>query len=383
MPENWSHEEVEAAVADYFDMLAKELRGESFNKAEHNRRLQQLLQDRPRGSIERKHQNISAILIELGYPYIDGYKPLGNYQQLLRSVVEDRLSAAAALHQTVATAVEEQVEAVPIVGDILSIQVAPPSRDKTESRLYEKAAASRTPVRRNYLELEARNQSLGHAGEAMVIQFEHERLWRVGQRALADRIEHVSRTRGDHLGYDIHSFETDGRDRLIEVKTTRFGSMTPFFASRNEVGVSETREREYQLYRLFNFREQPKLFVLAGALRNTCELDPASLLSPSSSITQGRVCLRVLVVAGKSTSSNAQPGLEPDVKEAPRSAAITSFAQRLSTRVPSSSSLQRSRSRAVARTPQVEARRGTTGASGWSDTQSRRQPRWRRTFSSE
>ena len=68
----------------------------------------------------------------------------------------------------------------------------------------------------------------------------------------------------------------NGRDRLIEVKTTRFGAMTPFFASRNEVGVSETREREYQLYRLFSFREQPKLFVLPGALRNTCELEPVS-----------------------------------------------------------------------------------------------------------
>lgn len=255
MPEDWSREEVEAAVADYFDMLAKELRGESFNKAEHNRHLQQLLQNRPRGSIERKHQNISAILIEFGYPYVDGYKPLSNYQQLLRSVVEDRLSAAASLHQTVAKVVEAQVEAVPVVGDILAIQVAPPSRERAESRLYEKVETPRTPVRRNYLELEARNQSLGRAGEEMIIQFEHERLWRAGQRTLAERLDHVSRTKGDHLGYDIHSFETDGRDRLIEVKTTRFGSMTPFFASRNEVGVSETREREYQLYRLFNFQE--------------------------------------------------------------------------------------------------------------------------------
>ena len=76
MPDDWSPHEVEAAVADYFDMLAKELRSEPFNKAQHNRHLQTLLADRPRGSIERKHQNISAILIELGYPYIDGYKPL-------------------------------------------------------------------------------------------------------------------------------------------------------------------------------------------------------------------------------------------------------------------------------------------------------------------
>ena len=276
MPEDWSREEVEAAVADYFDMLGMELRGRPYNKAEHNRQLQTFLRNRPRGSIERKHQNISAILIELGYPYIDGYKPLGNYQQLLRSVVEDRLSAAESLNQTVARAVETHVTAVPTVSDILSIQVAPPSRDRADQRLYERATTPRTPVRRNYLELEARNQSLGNAGEEMILRFEHERLWRAGQRTLADRLEHVSRTQGDHLGYDIRSFETDGRDRLIEVKTTQFGAMTPFFASRGEVGVSEAREREYQLYRLFSFREQPKLFVLPGSLRNTCELEPVT-----------------------------------------------------------------------------------------------------------
>ena len=91
---------------------------------------------------------------------------------------------------------------------------------------------------------------------------------------LANRIEHVANSQGDHLDFDILSFETDEREKLIEVKTTRFGSLTPFFASKNEVEVSETRESEFQLYRLFNFARQPKLFVLAGSLRNTCSLDP-------------------------------------------------------------------------------------------------------------
>ena len=68
MRDSWSREEVEAAVTDYFDMLAKELRGEPFNKAEHNRALQRTLDNRSSGSVERKHQNISAVLIEAGYP---------------------------------------------------------------------------------------------------------------------------------------------------------------------------------------------------------------------------------------------------------------------------------------------------------------------------
>jgi len=210
----------------------------------------------------------------LGFPYIDGYKPLGNYQDLLRSVVEDRLSGAGALQQTAAVVAEARVDSIPPVGDILSIQVTPPKRDDAPAKLYDKAKARRVPMRRNYLELEARNQSLGKAGEELVLKFEHERLWRAGHRTLADRLEHVSKSKGDGLGYDIHSFETDGRDRLIEVKTTQFGAMTPFFASKGEVGFSEERYQEFQLYRLFNFREQPKLFALAGSLRETCQLEP-------------------------------------------------------------------------------------------------------------
>ena len=274
MPEDWSRVEVEAVVADYLAMLTMELRHQPFNKAEHNRRLRLMLNNRPKGSVERKHQNISFIVRDLGLPYIDGYKPLGNYQNLLRQVVADRLSGATLLHQAVAAAVEQPIQALPELKDILAIQVPPPRPEIGTTRVYEEPPELTTPVRRNYLEIEARNQSLGRAGEELVLRFEHERLLRAGQRRLADQVEHVSHTKGDHLGYDILSFECDGSERLIEVKTTRFGAMTPFFASRNEVEFSGTRDSAYQLYRLFSFREQPKLFTLPGSLRNSCRLSP-------------------------------------------------------------------------------------------------------------
>jgi uncharacterized protein DUF3883 len=84
------------------------------------------------------------------------------------------------------------------------------------------------------------------------------------------------------LGYDILSFETGGRERLIEVKTTSFGAMTPFFASKREVAVSEEQSSQFSLYRVFKFRQLPKVFVLSGSLTKSCILDPvqyrASLL---------------------------------------------------------------------------------------------------------
>ncbi len=277
MPESWSRKEVEAAVADYFSMLDMELRGEPFNKAEHNRALQQFLNGRPRGSVERKHQNISAVLIEEGYPYIHGYKPLGNYQALLRSAVEQRLADASALNKIVKSVVESPETMVPSVDDLLSIQVDPPLSENREARVREEhGTARRSSVQRNYLEIEARNRSLGRVGEELALRFERERLTRFGKTRLASDIRHVSALEGDHLGYDILSFEPDGKKRLIEVKTTRFGVMTPFFASRNEVNVSIARCTEYHLYRLFNFGAQPKLYTLGGSLRNSCRLDPVT-----------------------------------------------------------------------------------------------------------
>ena len=157
MSEAWSREEVEAAVADYFDMLAKELRGEAYNKAEHNRQLLRMLSaERRRGSIEKKHQNISAVLIELGYPYIDGYKPLPNYQQLLVEVLQERLSAAADLREIVAANVAEEASASPPIADILSILVRPPVFHRGAA-LYERPARRIAAPNRNYLETEARN----------------------------------------------------------------------------------------------------------------------------------------------------------------------------------------------------------------------------------
>ena len=89
--DDWTRPQVEAAVSDYLAMLATELRGEDYNKAAHNRALQQAT-GRRRGAIEKKHQNISAVLLELGMPWIAGYKPLSRYQQLLFEVVETHLA---------------------------------------------------------------------------------------------------------------------------------------------------------------------------------------------------------------------------------------------------------------------------------------------------
>lgn len=251
-------------------MLARELRGETFNKAARNRALRQRLNDRSRGAVERKHQNVSAVLIALGFPYIDGYKPLGNVQSLLRDVVREH---APKLTELVARDVEEQQPPI-APEDPLGILVDPPESTLPEIRQPrpEYTVQSRTARAVDYLRREASYRSLGDAGEAFVMDYERLRLESAGKDQLARNIEQVSKTVGDHAGYDIRSFHTDGRDRFIEVKTTRYGRYTPFYISTGELRFSEAHADSYHLYRVFGFRKSPRLFTLPGEVGQHVQL---------------------------------------------------------------------------------------------------------------
>jgi hypothetical protein len=274
---DWSRHEVEATVADYFAMLEKELRGTPYDKSEHRRRLITQLRDRSEGSVEFKHQNISAVLIKLGFPYISGYKPRSNFQHLLFDIVSDRLDSSPRL-VSLAEADIERVVIVPDVTDILRALTDPPRPAAATSRVREQTAEY-LPRPINYLERESRNQSLGLAGEQFVINFERARLISHGRDELAAKIEHVSRFRGDAEGFDVLSFDITGKERMIEVKTTKYGRETPFFVSRNEVRVSQARSERYHLYRVFAFRDAPHLFTLKGSLSSTCTLDPSTYVA--------------------------------------------------------------------------------------------------------
>ena len=84
---SWSDEENDLIVADYFAMLADDVAGSAYSKAEHRRALMPLLNGRSEGSIEFKHQNISAVLKGLGEIWIPGYKPAFNFQMSLVDAV--------------------------------------------------------------------------------------------------------------------------------------------------------------------------------------------------------------------------------------------------------------------------------------------------------
>lgn len=270
----WTRHEVEATVSVYFHMLRLELLGQRYNKAQHNRDLQALIPARNRSAIEQKHRNISAVLVELGVMPLSGYKPLFNYQRLLVEVVSNELIGDRNLDAAAIRVVETPAEA-PLVEafDEFVVDVPKPRVAVAEKQ---KEWVERAPIKRDYLAREANNRSLGLAGELLVMEYEAKRLHDAGQKTLAERIEHTSSSRGDGTGYDIQSFDLDGRERFIEVKTTAFLAETPFFVSQNEIEFSSHRSDQFHLYRLFDFRKRPRMFTLPGSVAMNCRLDPVS-----------------------------------------------------------------------------------------------------------
>lgn len=269
----WSRDEVEAIVADYLKMLSLELSGQAFNKSAHRRALQIKLNQRSDSSVEFKHCNLSAVMIDLGFPYIRGYQPRGNYQSLLYEVATAQVKQSVML-DTVTQSAVQQPAVTPTMLNFSDVVTTAPARDFTVSE--SSAPKYFNPIKRDYLAQEARNQSLGLAGEEFVLHYEHWRLIQSGQQKLADRVEHVSKTKGDGLGYDVLSFDSTGRERFLEVKTTSFGKDTPFFVTRGELRLSKEAMEQFHLYRLFEFRKKPKLFSLKGALDQHCILDPVT-----------------------------------------------------------------------------------------------------------
>src|SRR6202035_1266682 len=88
----WNDDELDAIVADYFSMLRAELSRQPYVKSHHSAALMGQI-GRTHRSVEFKHQNISAVLEEMGLPWIVGYKPKRNYQASIFGAIDRYLSS--------------------------------------------------------------------------------------------------------------------------------------------------------------------------------------------------------------------------------------------------------------------------------------------------
>lgn len=274
MPEFWDDAEIDLIVADYFVMLGAELAGLTFSKAERNRALQVLI-PRSRGSIEFKHQNISAVMLGLGQPWIVGYKPAANFQNALIDGVLRRLDDEPRwLHPRRPFPQERDS-----VREPAPLWIGPPPTHRNEPPPIDPVFMASIGRKYDVAERDARNRILGKAGEEIILDHERRNLALSGRDDLADKVRWTAVQDGDGFGFDISSFETDGRHRLIEVKTTNGWDRTPFHITRNELAVAEARRDDWHLIRVWDFARGPKAFALRPPLEAHAELTATSFLA--------------------------------------------------------------------------------------------------------
>lgn len=110
--------------------------------------------------------------------------------------------------------------------------------------------AKRKAFKIDYSDKEEKNKTVGTNGENYVLNYERERLKNTG---FEDKIKYVAEN-DDGAGYDILSFEKDGTERYIEVKTTKNPKKDrEFFFSPNELEFSIKHDKQYVIYRVYNF----------------------------------------------------------------------------------------------------------------------------------
>lgn len=258
----WRDDELDAIVRDYFNMLGMDLRQQCYVKAHHRAALMREL-GRTKGSIELKHQNISAVLDEIGLPWIRGYVPMSNYQGSIVQAIERYLTAHPNVFQINRPALE------PTFSEVF---VAPPAREPSTAEPIpelDRLLRKFDPIERDH-----RNRQLGQEGERFVLHLEQQSLTAAGRPDLAASVRWVAQLDGDNAGYDIRSYHPSGALRLIEVKTTAGSARTPFFLTRNEKSTADAHPDDWRLYRLHDFVRSPRIFALAPPLEASLRLRP-------------------------------------------------------------------------------------------------------------
>jgi hypothetical protein len=269
----WPDAEIQPTLTAYFAMLLAELAGRSYVKAAFNREVRAAT-GRSRGAVEFKFANVSAVLREIGLPYVLGYRPRPNIQGALRPAVMRFLASDTEIARLL-----EEMPAPDLPPTVELAEVDPPVMAPPSS-----TGRGRTTMGVDYLERQARNRDIGLKGELLVV--EHERAWLSAhdRSDLADLVTHVPGTLGDGAGYDVSSFLLDGSPHHIEVEATRGSITAPFFLSANELRYVLDHPGAYSIYRIFDLGPKPRVLqahrqhdgdprphagVLSGAGRST------------------------------------------------------------------------------------------------------------------
>jgi hypothetical protein len=270
-----------AIVTDYFEMLTIELASGMYSKADHRNRMAKELGLKDPDLVDVAFQQVSAVLLALGMPVVDGFRPLGGYTGALADAVYAHLENNAALLDKLWIRADATKVNVPVELDDSRMVLMPTplagDHDPADAPLFH----PREPLEVDFRGRESRDEALVTAGQRFVLAYERSRLRETGFKDLVSKIEWVAADRGDALGFHVRSFDESGQPRFIIVKTTNFGARLPFTLRRTEFSVGLEHGAKACVYRVFSFSRGARLFVLPGpfdAKLHTLPLDYCAML---------------------------------------------------------------------------------------------------------
>lgn len=128
---------------------------------------------------------------------------------------------------------------------------------KYSQLVYELTADGKAISEQQLEQLLMENRKLGAQAENTVVEFEKQRLIKLGKMLQAELVKRIS-TSNAAAGYDIESFDgtTDEvfPNRFIEVKATT-GDDIRFYWTINERNIAKKKKNNYWIYVLTHFRE--------------------------------------------------------------------------------------------------------------------------------
>jgi len=135
---------------------------------------------------------------------------------------------------------------------------------KTEKSISSKSSSKRKSKKTDYSSQSKRFKKIGDRGEQIVVMAERKFLLKKNKPKLVKKVDHVAKY-DDSAGYDIKSFDENGVEKYIEVKSTlKPIGHSNIFISSNELSVSNDTEN-YYFYIVYEVgSKQPKIWKIKG-----------------------------------------------------------------------------------------------------------------------
>lgn len=158
----WSTAELDACVHAYRQLWVAQEAGRVMNKSALRREVvQRAMPNRGEGAYERRMQNISAVMDELGLPFVQGYLPLKNMGAIKSRIIElinNHWERSSALEAPTADNEELETRVASAVQRFARVNLAPPSGNRTVARV---TASSNQFVRDPNVIAWVRNEAAG------------------------------------------------------------------------------------------------------------------------------------------------------------------------------------------------------------------------------